>query len=191
MNLKPFDFSKNINKIDLYQHLCYYYNEADYNLHLIDKDKKLAFSNFKELYHLLRDEYKEYDKAKNSDYIMSNGIYSQYVSNIRDAFANCLNVNSYDGLSSNLYDIHDYMRYGFEEIFCLKSEDKVNLNNLDSYIGKICCIELKNYNVYVGQVNIILSDSIKDKIESVSVLFLGHWKQLDIKDIDKIKIIED
>lgn len=187
MKIEPFDFSSNVNKIELYQHLCYYHNESDNNSHKIDEDKKFAFLSFKELYHLLRAEYKEYDKVKNSDYIMSNGVYSQYVSNIRDAFVNCVNVSSYDWLSSNLCDIYTYMEYGFEEIFCLSDEDKLDVSKIDNYIGKVCCIKLTNYNVFVGQVDIKLSD----KIESISILFLGQWNQIKINDIDKIKIIED
>lgn len=31
MNLDPLDFSKNINQLDIYQHLCYYHNEANIN----------------------------------------------------------------------------------------------------------------------------------------------------------------
>ena len=189
MNLKPFDFSKKVNKLELYQHLCYYHNEADNNLHLIDENRQLAFSNFKELYHLLRDEYKEYDKSKNADYILFNEKYNQYVSNIRDAYANCTDVNSYGNLSSNLYDIYDYMRYGFEEIFCI--DDELDSNKIDSYLGKICCIELKNHNVYIGQVDIKLYDNETDNNESISVLFLENWHQIEINDIDKIKIIEE
>lgn len=191
MNLKPFDFSKNINKIDLYQHLCYYHNEADNNMHMIDKNRRLAFSNFKEIYHQLRDEYNEYSKVKNYDYIHSNSLYINYVENIRDAYVKPTNVNSYEMLHSNLYDIQDYMTYDFNEIFCLGDEYKVDINSMYNYIGKICCVELKNYNVYVGQVNIILSDSIEDRVESISILFLGSWKQINISDIDKIKILED
>lgn len=191
MNLEPFDFSKKINKIDLYQHLCYYHNEADNNMHMIDENKRLAFSNFKEIYHLLRDEYNEYNKVKNYDYIHSNSLYINYVENIRDAYVKPTNVNSYKMLHSNLYDIQDYMRYDFNEIFCLSDKYKFDINNIDGYLGKMCCIELKNYNVYVGTVDIKLSNPIEDKSESISILFLGSWKQIDIKDIDKIKIIED
>lgn len=117
MNLEPFDFSKKINKIDLYQHLCYYHNEADNSMHLIDENKRLAFSNFKEIYHLLREEYNEYSKVKNYDYIHSNSLYINYVENIRDAYVKPTNVNSYKMLHSNLYDIQDYMRYDFNLIW--------------------------------------------------------------------------
>lgn len=191
MNLEPFDFSKNIDKIDLYQHLCYYHNEADNNLHMIDKNKRLAFSNFKEIYHLLKDEYNEYDKVRNYKNIHSKKIYINYVDNIRNAYVKPTNVNSYAMLQSNLYDIQDYMRYDFNEIFCLGDEYKLNSNNIENYIGKICCIELKNYNVYVGLVDIKLSDSTENKTESISILFIGLWKQININDIDKIKIIEN
>ncbi len=191
MPIEPFDFSGDVNKIDLYQHLCYYHNEADNSMHIIDENKQLAFSNFKKLFHLLRNEYKEYGKVKNHDYIYSNSMYADYVGNIRNAYVNPTNVNSYKMLSSNLYDLKDYMIHNFNEIFCLNDKYKFSVNNVDNYIGKICCIELRNYNVYVGQVDIKLFDFVEDKVESISVLFLGQWKQINICDIDKIKIIED
>lgn len=134
MKLEPFDFSRGVNKIDLYQHLCYYHNEADNSMHIIDENKQLAFSNFKKIFHLLRDEYNEYDKVKNHDYIYSNSMYVNYVDNIRDAYVKPTSVNSYKMLSSNLYDIQDYMRYNFNEIFCLDNKYKFNMNNVDNYI---------------------------------------------------------
>lgn len=191
MNLKPFDFSKNVNKIDLYQHLCYYHNEAFNNMTILKDNKRIAFLNFKELYRLLKDEYEEYHKSRNYKNIHSDSIYIQYVKNITNAHVKPTSVNSYAMLHSNLYDIQDYVRYNFNEIFCLDNEYKFESNDIDDYIGKVCCIELKNYNVYVGQVNIVLSDYIEDEIESISVLFLGQWKQIYLSDVDKIKIIED
>lgn len=191
MNLKPFDFSKNIDKLDMYQHLCYYYNEAHNNMQIIKENKQLAFVNFKELYHLLKDEYKEYDKVQNQKNILSNSIYAQYVDNITNAYVKPTNVNSYKMLNSNLYDIKDYMRYGFSNVFFLNDENRLEKNEIDYYLGKICCIGLNNYNVYVGKVDIKLFDWINDKDESISVLFLGKWRQIPIGDIDKIKILED
>ncbi len=191
MNLKPFDFSKNINDIDLYQHLCYYHNEAFNSMIILKEDKRTAFLNFKDLYHLLKEEYDEYHKSRNYKNIHSNSIYIQYVKNITNAHVKPTNVNSYKTLSSNLYDIKDYVINGFVDIFYLNDEYGLNNNKIDLYLGKICSIKLKNYNIYVGQVDIKLSDSIEDETESISVLFLGSWKQINISDIDKIKIIED
>ena len=182
MKIEPFDFSRNVNKIELYQHLCYYHNEADNSMYIIDENKQLAFSNFKELYHLLKEEYREYSKVKNYKYIHSNCIYSQYADNITKAYVKPTNVNSYKMLNSNLYDIQDYITTGFGDIFYLEEGNVFDKSKIDDFLGKICCVKLKNYNVYVGQV---------DKIESISVLFLGQWKQIYISDIDKIKIIEE
>ena len=191
MKIEPFDFSRNVNKIELYQHLCYYHNEADNSMYIIDENKQLAFSNFKELYHLLKEEYCEYSKVKNYEYIHSNCMYSQYADNITKAYVKPTNVNSYKMLNSNLYDIQDYITTGFGDIFYLEEGNVFDKSKIDDFLGKICCVKLKNYNVYVGQVDIKLSDSVEDKIESISVLFLGQWKQIYISDIDKIKIIEE
>lgn len=191
MIIEPFDFSMKVNTLNIYQHLCYYHNEANDNLHIINEDRKSAMSNLKELYHLLRKEYKEYDKVKNGDYIISNGIYSQYVSNIRDAYAHCMNVNSYNNLSSNLYDIYDYMKYGFEEIFFMDDKNIFDENDINDYLHKVCCVELKNNNIYVGKVDIKIHDGVDDKDESISVFFLDKWHQIMLEDIEKIKIIED
>ncbi len=191
MKIEPFDFSRNVNKIELYQHLCYYHNEADNCMCIIDENKQVAFSNFKELYHLLKEEYHEYSKVKNYKYIHSNCMYSKYANNITKAYVKPTNVRSYKMLNSNLYDIKDYITTGFGEIFYLKEGNIFDKSKIDYFLGKICCIKLKNYNVYVGQVDIKLFDSVEDKIESISVLFLGQWKQIYIRDIDKIKIIEE
>ena len=190
MKIEPFDFSRNVNKIEIYQHLCYYHNEADNSMHIIVENKHLAFSNFKELYHLLKEEYREYSKVKNYKYIHSNCMYSQYVDNITKAYVKPTNVNSYKMLNSNLYDIQDYITTGFGDIFYLEEGNVFDKSKIDDFLGKICCIKLNNYNIYVGQVDIKLYDFVEDKIESISVLFLGQWKQIYISDIDKIKIIE-
>ena len=191
MIIEPFNFSIKVNKLNMYQHLCYYHNEANDNLNIINEDRKKAKSNLNELYHLLRKEYKEYDKAKNSNYILSDGIYAQYVSNISDAYTHCMNVNHYDDLLSNLYDIYNYMTYGFEEIFCMDDKNKFDENDINDYLYKVCCIELKNKNIYFGKVDIKIHDGVDDKDESISVFFLDKWHQIMLEDIDKIKIIED
>lgn len=190
INITPFDFSKTVSNLDMYQHLCYYYNESINNLKIIDDNKKKAFSNFKELYHLLKNEYKEYSKVKNSNYILNNGTYAQYVSNITDAYVHCLDVNSYDNLQSNLCNIYDYMSYGFTNIFNLDKNNTFIKTKMDKYLYKICCVELKNSNIYVGKVTWKIHDSVDDKDESITIYFLNHWKQIMLNEIEKIKIID-
>lgn len=189
--LKPFDFSKSINNIELYQRLCYYHNEANDNMHMLNENRELALDNFKKLYRLLRDEDTEYSKVKNHKYIMLNPIISQYVKNIGNAYAKPTRVTSYLNLSSNLYDVQDYMKYGFGNIFCLTEKYDFNRNNLDDYLGKICIVELNNFNVYVGMVDIKLFDIPSENDESVSILFLDNWKQIEVEKIKRIKILED
>lgn len=191
MNLIPFNFSNTVKTLDLYQRLCYYHNEANNGLQIINNERTIAMSNLKGLYNLLKKEYNEYNKVKNEDYILSNGIYAQYVSNISDAYLHCININSYDKLSSNLYDVYDYVKYGFEEIFCLDDKNKFAKNNINNYLYKVCCVELKNGNIYVGKTNIKLHDFVDNRDESISIYFLDEWNQIMIDDIDKIKIIKE
>ncbi len=188
MELKPFDFSKNINKIELIQRLCFFYNEANKNLELMKYDKRKSFFNFKRLYHLLKEEYNEYKKERNKNYILNNGVYSQYVSNITDAYVKCLNTNSYEDLASNLYNICDYMWYGFSDIFCLGDEYKINRDSLESYLYKECIIILNDYSIYVGKTNIKLIDGENRELESISLLFFDKWIQIPINSINKIKL---
>lgn len=190
-SIQPFDFSKSINNLDLYQHLCYYHNEANDNMRIVNENRVLALDNFKKLYRLLRDEDTEYSKVKNQKYIMFKPIISQYVKNIGSAHAKPTRVTSYLNLSSNLYDVQDYMKYGFENIFCLTEKYNFDKNNLDDYLGKICVVELNNFNVYVGMVDIKLFDIPSENNESISILFLNNWKQIEVEKIKRIKILED
>lgn len=190
-NLKPFDFSKNINNIELYQHLCYYHNEANDNMQILKENKELALDNFKKLYRLLRNEDIEYSKVKNHKYIMLKPVISQYVKNIGNAYAKPTRVTSYLNLSSNLYDVQDYMKYGFGNIFCLTEKYDFNRNDLDDYLGKICVVELNNFNIYVGMVDLKLFDIPSENDESISILFLNNWKQIEVEKIKRIKILEN
>lgn len=190
MNIEPFIFSKTPSKLSIYQHLCYYHNMANDNFIIIDEDKQNALLNFKKIYQILGKEYKEYSKVRNSDYILSSGLYAQYVGNIIDAYAHCLKVNSYENLSSNLYNIRDYMTYEFPELFCLDESNIFNEKEVNKFLHKICCIEQKNGNVYVGKVDIKICDVVDNKDESVSVFFLDEWIQINIDDIEKISIMD-
>ena len=189
MNLEPFDFSKKVSEIYLFQHLCYYHNEATKNMKIISSNKALALENFKRIYRLLRLECTEYDKVKNLEYIFANPVYSQYVNNIRNAYAKPIRVTSYSNLSSNLYDVQDYMKYGFNDIFCLNDTDCFDVESIGNYLGKICVIELENFEVYVGQLDLKLFSIPEENVESVSISFLGRWKQLMINDIKKINLL--
>lgn len=189
MNLEPFDFSERVNETELFQHLCFYHNEATNNMKIISFNKALALENFKRIYRLLRLECTEYDKVKNRDYIFANPIYCQYVNNIRNAYAKSIRVTSYSNLSSNLYDVQDYMKYGFNDIFCLNDTDSFDVDGIDNYLGRMCVIELENFELYVGQLDLKLFSIPEENVESVSILFLGKWKQLMINDIKRIKLL--
>lgn len=189
MKLEPIDFSRNVDVINLYQHLCYYHNEAFISLNDFSENPRLALDNFLRLYRLLRSEYNEYRKVKNSKYILSNSIFSQYVKNISSAYAKPTKVTSYQNLSSNLYDVQDYMKYGFNNIFCLTDEHNFVIEELDKYLGNCCVLELNNYEVYVGFVDIKLFSLPDENVESISILFFETWIQIDITKIKRINIL--
>lgn len=190
MNFKPFDFSKEVDILELYQRLCFYHNEAFNSLNNLKENEKSSFRKFKELYGMLRIEDHEYSKVSNQKYIMFKPIISQYVKNIGDAYAKPTKVNSYENLSSNLYDVQDYMKYGFENIFCMKEKDNFVHSKLDNYFGHICVVEMRNFNVYVGRIDLKLFDVPSEKTESVSVLFLNEWILLNVDEIIKIKVLD-
>lgn len=190
MKPKPFDFSKNIEFIDLYQRICFYYNAARSNLGIIKENKKLALANFSEIYHLLENEFIEYSKVRNYKFISTNVEYISYVDNIKNAYSKPTRVRSYDNLSSNLYDIKYYILNNFNSIFCLNDNDNFEKSNIDSYLGKVCCIELNNYELYVGKVDLKLYEIPNENVESISILYFEQWKQIYIEEIKRIRVIE-
>ncbi|MBQ9266957.1 MAG: hypothetical protein IJ217_01545 [Clostridia bacterium] len=115
-----FDFSKSVKREDLISRLKYYHEKADEGMKLLHNNKNDALSIQKNLKEELAKEYKEYSKVKLQEHILKNGDYSQYVSNITDAYVNQKRGKSVEVLRSNLYDIFDYMCYGFEEEFINK-----------------------------------------------------------------------
>lgn len=192
MELEAFDFSKNITEKELFEHIRYYYTMSRIATKIAETNKKEAMDIYKEIRKNLNIEYKEYHKVKNFDLIFKNGVYSQYVDNITNACVKPTNVNSYERLNSNLYDVQDYIDYGFDEFLDISREDNIDLNNIDKYLGKKCNLITKDYLVYEGNVDLklfeILNDN-KEKVESISIFDFNKWNQIDINDIRAMDIL--
>lgn len=189
---KPFNFNKRIDNIDIMQRLCIYHNEANNALGMIDNDKKESLCILKDIFHSLRDEVNEYNKVKYSNIILNNKLYSIYCTNLKDAYSHCDGVNSYINLSPNLCNIVDYTMVDFFDLFPLHDDKFIfDKNKIEDYLYNNCCIELKNYNLYIGKVEIKLTDPIQGEVESVSVLMQDNWYQLPLNEINRIIRIDD
>ena len=192
MELQAFDFSENITEDELFEHIRYYYTMSRIAIKIAETNKKEAMDIYKEIRKNLDIEYKEYHKVKNSHLISKNGMYSQYVDNITNACVKPTKVNSYDRLNSNLYDVQDYIDYGFDNFLDVNREDKIEKNTIDKFLGKKCNLITKDYLVFEGNVDLklfeILNDN-EDKVLSISIFDFDKWNQIDINNIKSIKIL--
>lgn len=192
MELQAFDFSKNITEKELFEHIRYYYTMSNIAMKISGTNKRQAMEIYKEIRKNLNIEYIEYHKVKNFAVIHKNRIYSQYVDNITNACVKPTNVNSYERLNSNLYDVQDYIDYGFNNFLDINREDNIDLNNIDEYLGKKCNVITKDYLVYEGNVNLKLFQILnnnKEKVESISIFDFDKWNQIDVNNIKSIKIL--
>lgn len=192
MELQAFDFSKNITEKELFEHIRYYYTMSNIAMKIAETNKRQAMEIYKEIRKNLNIEYEEYHKVKNFAVIHKNRIYSQYVDNITNACVKPTNVNSYERLNSNLYDVQDYIDYGFDNFLDINREDNIDLNNIDEYLGKKCNVITKDYLVYEGNVNLKLFEILnnnKEKVESISIFDFDKWNQIDVNNIKSIKIL--
>ena len=192
MELQAFDFSKNITEDELFEHIRYYYTMSRIATKIAETNKKKARDIYREIRKNLDVEYKEYHKVKNSHLISKNVMYSQYVDNITTACVKPTKVNSYDRLNSNLYDVQDYIDYGFDNFLDVNREDKIEQNTIDRFLGKKCNLITKDYLVFEGNVNLKLFEFLndnEDKVLSISIFDFDKWNQIDINNIKSIKIL--
>lgn len=74
-------------------------------------DEKKAFQIFKEINKCLRLEHKMYLKNVYNEVPQEYKIINEYLWSIKDIMGHINNTNSYERLSSNLYDVSFYFRY--------------------------------------------------------------------------------
>ena len=114
------EFDKRIiEKEEMREHIDYYVSMAEKGFELINNgDKKGAMEILKEIRKCMKSEFDYYNKTKVSKYIENNKVYSIYCNGVYEAFAKQTRPTSYEMLSSNLYDVQDYMsHYGMEMFF--------------------------------------------------------------------------
>lgn len=105
------EFDKRIiEKEEMREHIGYYVSMSEKGFDLLNNgDKKGAMEILKEIRRYMKSEFDYYNKIKVSKYIEKNKLYSTYCNGLYEAFAKQINPTSYETLSSNLYDIEDYM----------------------------------------------------------------------------------
>ncbi|MTB49228.1 hypothetical protein [Streptococcus uberis] len=93
---------------ELQEHISYYLKLADQGMQLNHQgDKQSARNILKEIMRLLNEEYQYYSKS--AYWIYESLHHIDYVEKLKRAYAKVVRPNSYDTLSSNLYDIQDYL----------------------------------------------------------------------------------
>lgn len=106
------EFEKNvITESEMAEHVNYYYQRANEGMSIQhDGDKAQAMKILRELNRTLEKEYKHYNLKRVEEVIDRYPAAFAYKSAITEAFAHQTNKTAYDMLSSNLYDISDYMQ---------------------------------------------------------------------------------
>lgn len=109
---------REVEKEEMKEHIDYYVSMAEKGFELLDnKDKKGAMEILKEIRKYMKSEFDYYNKSKVSKYVENNNFYSIYCNGLYEAFAKQIRPTSYEMLSSNLYDVQDYMSHYGMEIF--------------------------------------------------------------------------
>ena len=107
---------RRIEKEEMREHIDYYVSMAEKGFELLNiNDKKGAMEILKEIRKYMKSEFEYYNKSKVNKYIENNKSYSVYCNGLYEAFSKQTRPTSYEMLSSNLYDVQDYMiNYGME-----------------------------------------------------------------------------
>lgn len=188
MELRTFDFDKNIRDKEMLDHIRYYYTMSNIAMMTAEKNKYEAMEIYKEIRKNLGVEYKEYHKVKNFEFIRRNKLYSQYVDNLTNAFVKPTNVTSYKMLNSNLYDVQDYICYGFSNYFDFNHNSDFDLNKIDSYLGKYCKLKTKDYLIFEGYIDQKTFNHHNNTL--ITIFDFEKWNQIDSNNIMSIQILD-
>lgn len=113
MKIKVLEFDKReIDINEIRENVKFYVDKCNYGFQLISHgDNKGAMEILREIRNLMKFEENYYNKYMVQEVILNNRDYNNYCSAINDIMAHQTQTTSYKMLSSNLYDIEDYMRY--------------------------------------------------------------------------------
>lgn len=101
-----------IGESEMVEHVNYYYHRALDGLKMLDKeDDAVAMQILKELNKNIKKEHKHYQLLKVAEVVNRSPLAMAYTTAIRDIHANQKQNNTYDKLSSNLFDIQSYMQF--------------------------------------------------------------------------------
>ncbi|GAA0085283.1 hypothetical protein UT300007_17220 [Clostridium sp. CTA-7] len=114
-NILEFD-KREISIDEIRENVDYYISMAKKGFEFLnDNNKKVAMEVLKEIRIYMKEEFSYYSKSKVQRYINANNMYMTYYNGLYEAFAKQNRPTAYETLSSNLYDIEDYMsNYGME-----------------------------------------------------------------------------
>lgn len=105
----PFD-KEVISEEEIKSHIKWYREQADKGIELRKEDKAAALEVLKLINSRLKEEYRYYKKSSVEKYITAGTrLMRDYEGAVTDAYVNQQSKTSYDMLSSNLYDVSDYM----------------------------------------------------------------------------------
>lgn len=104
-----------IEESEIAEHVNYYYRKAEEGMNVLHEgDKAKAMQILRDLNRTLEKEYKHYNLKKVDEVIFLSPSAWAYKSAITEAFVHQNHKTAYDMLSSNLYDIFDYMQINCE-----------------------------------------------------------------------------
>lgn len=194
MKLEAFDFSENVSEKELTDHIRYYYTMANIAMRTMENDKRAAMEIYKEIRKNLEVEYKEYHKVKNYEYIRKNNLYIQYVKNLTNAYVKPTRVTSYEMLHSNLYDVQDYIDYGFNDFLNIldrSKEDEFKIDTISNFLGKKCKLITKDYLIFQGLVDNKVFDlpNNDSQVKTISIFDFEKHNHIDITNIKFLQIV--
>lgn len=105
----PFD-KEEITEEEIKKHILWYYNKVSEGYRLLENKKKYeAREVLREINRNLGKEYKYYQKSAAQRVMWDNPLYNEYYHAVFEAFVKQNDRNSYRALSSNFYDVQDYI----------------------------------------------------------------------------------
>lgn len=107
----PFESEKITDK-EIQDHIYWYAAKAEEGMKLVGVDNRKAMNLLREINRNLKEEHSYYEEMRLSDILYTGDeLKNRYFHAVLNAYVKQNKKTSYDTLSSNLYNIHDYMLY--------------------------------------------------------------------------------